>query len=215
MVSEDELKELKKILKSVFSDYTELAGGKNYRYHHLISVHKYACKLMDSAEVKELDFDREVVEVATLFHDIGRSKDIENGQMNPFEGHEGHAQKGSQIVAEYVEDFVTKKQLEKIEKVIKNHHSTPELVEGKILQDADELFKYGVHGFWRMFHYSCQNERTIKESIAYFQEKESSRLERMLDDFYFDKTRQVARKRLERQRSAMNDIVDELEGDDF
>jgi len=215
MLSDSELLKLKEILKEQFSDYSELAGGKNYRYYHLISTHNYVQKLMESEEIKELDFDPRVVEVSALFHDIGRSEDIEDGRMNPFDGHEGHPLRGSKIVGDFVDDFVTEEQLEKIEKVIENHHSEAETVEGKIVQDADELFKYGVQGYWRMFHYAAEKERTIEDTISYFNSTESNRLEKLLEDFYFNKTREVAKKRLEKQIEGMNRIDDELKGEDF
>lgn len=215
VLNNSELEELRSRLKNEFSGYTELAGGKNYRYFHLKSVHKYTKKLMDCEEVKELEFDERVVEVAALFHDIGRTADIEDGYMDPFEGSKGHDERGEEIVADFVQDFVTEEQLEKVQKIIGNHHSEAETVEGKILQDSDELFKFGIQNFWRMFHYAANKERTLQGSIEYFHDTAVPELNELIDDFYFEKTKATARKRVEDQKQTIRKIEDELEGNDI
>ena len=129
MLEDSELAELKSRLKDEFSGYTEITGGKNYRYHHLNTTRKMVVKLLEELEE---DVDEKVLEIAALYHDIGRSEDIENGEMDPIENHEGHAEKGAKIVGDFVSGYVSKKQLRKIKKAIRNHHSNPETIEGKI-----------------------------------------------------------------------------------
>ncbi|PSH01789.1 MAG: hypothetical protein BRC27_00910, partial [Nanohaloarchaea archaeon SW_10_44_10] len=112
MLEKEEREELKNRLKQKFSDYYEIAGGKNYRFYHLEAVRKLALKL---AEKIDEDIDEKVLETAALYHDIGRAEDIEDGEMDPFEGHEGHDERGAEKVGEFISDSVSEEELEKIE----------------------------------------------------------------------------------------------------
>ncbi len=212
MLSEEEVETLKERLRDVFSDYTEKAGGKNFRYHHLTSVHQYAKNI---AETVEEDIDMRVLETAALFHDIGRKEDIEDGHMDPFEGHEGHDERGAEIVAEYIKDILDEQQVKKVEKIIGNHHSEPQTVEGKILQDADHLYSYGVHDLWRMIHYSAQTEREIDGLPEYFWDELVPQRTEELQTFNFDKTREVAEKRLIKYQESVRQFQDEIDAEDF
>ena len=214
-MEDEKVEELKERVKKVFSDYYELAGGKDFRFYHLRSVHEYALELMQKEEIQELDFDEDVVEIAALFHDIGRSEDIEDGYMDPFEGHEGHAERGAEIVEEHISDLVDNETLEKVEKVIRNHHSEAETIEGKILQDADELFKYGVHDLWRMFHYASEKQRPIDETFTYFRNQLHNDLQDGLTDFHFQVTRAAATNRMQKQELVISMMESHLHGRDI
>lgn len=206
------LEDLKIKLKNEFSDYYEIAGGKNYRYTHLIAVHKIVEKLVKELEV---DVDEKVVEIAALYHDIGRSEDIKNGEMDPFEGHEGHSKRGKEKVGEFISEHVTEGQLEKIQKIIANHHSEPETVEGKIVQDADKLSNFGVNNFWRQFHYACENGVDLREGIDYFWETAVDEYRKKIEMMNFDHTQKVAEKRLEKHKGAFERIETEINGEDL
>jgi putative nucleotidyltransferase with HDIG domain len=212
MLAEDELNELKSRLRDEFSGYTEIAGGKNYRFTHLMETHKIVCKLVESLDV---EVDRKVLEIAALYHDIGRSEDIEDGEMDPFDGHEGHEKRGTKIVKEYVSDFVSEEQLEEIKKIILNHHSEAETIEGKIVQDADKVSNFGVGNLWRQIHYSAYHERTLDESIEYFWDTAVGEFEDHIEELYFDKTKEIARERLEKNKEAVRQIERENNAEDF
>jgi putative nucleotidyltransferase with HDIG domain len=212
MLSEREVETLKGRLKEEFSDYTEKAGGKNFRYHHLTSVHDYALEIADSID-KEVGLA--VLQAAALFHDIGRKEDIEDGYMDPFEGHEGHDERGAELVSGYIDDVLDEEQVERVEKIIRNHHSEPETLEGRVLQDADHLYSYGVHDLWRMIHYSAQTEREIDELPEYFWEELVPQRAEELETFNFDKTREVAEKRLIKYQEAVRQFRDEIDAEDF
>jgi putative nucleotidyltransferase with HDIG domain len=212
MVEEDELEELKSLLSEEFSEYTEIAGGKNYRFTHLEETHRIVCKLVEDLDV---DVDRKVLEVAALYHDIGRSEDIEDGEMDPFDGHEGHEKRGARIVGDYVSDFVTEEQLEKIKEIILNHHSKAETAEGKIVQDADKVSNFGVGNLWRQIHYSAYHERTLDESLEYFWDTAVGDFEDHIKELHFDRTKKVAEKRLEKHKEAVKQIERENKAEDF
>lgn len=211
-LTEEELQVLKDRLKEEFSGYTELAGGKNYRFKHLEITHRLVCKLLENLSV---EVDRKVLEIAALYHDIGRLKDIEDGEMDPFEGHKGHAEYGSRIVGDYISDFVSEKQLEITQKIIANHHSEAETTEGKIVQDADKISNFGVSNLWRQIHYASQHDKTLDESIEYFWHTALDQFEKHIRKMHFEETSQIARKRLEKHKEAITQIEKEIKAEDF
>lgn len=215
MLEESELQELKTRLKEEFSEYYEIAGGKNYRYHHLVSTRKHVKKIMGSRELENSSFDEEVVEVAALFHDIGRKMDIEDGEMDPIKNHEGHAETGAQIVMEYTQDVIGKRKSQKVREIIERHHSEPETVEGKILQDADLLTNYGVSDIWRMIHYSSDKERTHEEAFEYFWETHQPRYTERLQEFHFDFSREWAKDRLLKHQKTIREMEKEFQASDI
>ncbi|MFO7794414.1 MAG: HD domain-containing protein [Candidatus Nanohaloarchaea archaeon] len=211
-LTKEELQKLKESLKEEFSGYSEIAGGKNYRYQHLETTHKHVCKFQERLDV---EVDNKVLEIAALYHDIGRVKDIVYGEMDPFEGNEGHAEHGAKIVEEYISDFVSKEQLEKIKEIIENHHSEASTIEGKIVQDADKVSNFGVFNLWRQIHYSAQHERTLEESLDYFWNKAVSQFENHIEEMHFEETSELARNRLEKHKDTIREIEREINAEDF
>lgn len=207
-----EVEELKKKLKQEFSDYYEISGGKNYRYYHLETVHNIVRKLIEELEV---DVNRKVAEIAALYHDIGRAEDIEDGEMDPFKGHEGHAERGAEKVSEFVSEYVSDEELQKIEDIIAKHHSDAETTEGKIVQDADELSNFGVNNLWRKIHYSSYHGRTLKQGFEYFWNEQLDEYKDKLENFYFDYTREKAEERLEKQKEAFKQMEKEIKAGDI
>lgn len=212
MLSEEVREELKNRLEEEFSDYYEIAGGRNYRYTHLETVRKIAVKLTEKIEEKP---DMKVLEIAALYHDIGRAEDIEDGEMDPFEGHEGHEGRGADRVSEFVADFVSDDQMEKIERIIENHHSEPETLEGRIVQDADSISNFGVNNLWRQIHYASEHGRTLEKSLDYFWNTAVEDYRQKIESMHFPISQKVAEKRLERHRKAVKDIEKEMEAEDI
>ncbi|PSH00526.1 MAG: hypothetical protein BRC30_03065 [Nanohaloarchaea archaeon SW_7_46_7] len=146
MLDQREVEELKALIREEFSDYYELAGGKNYRYHHLVRTHRYVKRMMRREELEGLEIDEEVLEVSALFHDLGRKEDIEEGFLNPMEGENSeHAERGAEMGSDYIDDFLEDDKVRRVEKVISNHHREAETVEGERLQDCDALSNFGVN----------------------------------------------------------------------
>lgn len=216
MLDQREVEELKALIREEFSDYYELAGGKNYRYHHLVRTHRYVKKMMRREELEGLKIDEEVLEVSALFHDLGRKEDIEEGFLNPMEGENSeHAERGAEMVSDYIDDFLEDDKVERVEKVISNHHREAETVEGEILQDCDALSNFGVNNLWRMIHYSADRERTVDESIEYFWDEALNAYRKKLKDFNLDVSKRIARKRIVRHQEAVIQMDQELHAEDI
>lgn len=212
MLGEDEREKLRNRLEKEFTDYYEIAGGKNYRFKHLESVRKIALKL---AEKVEGESDIEVLEISALYHDIGRAEDIKKGEMDPFEEHAGHAKRGAEMISDYVEEFVSHAQLEKIKGIIRNHHSEAKTLEGRIVQDADSISNFGANNLWRQIHYASYYERTLEDSIDYFWNTAVGEYQEKIESMYFQISKEIAEKRLERQKQAIRNIEKEMNGEDI
>jgi putative nucleotidyltransferase with HDIG domain len=207
MLEENELEELKSNLKEEFSGYYEVAGGRDYRYAHLETVRKMALNLLENIDV---GVDEKVLEISALYHDIGRKEDIEDGEMDPFENPEGHAERGAELVGDYVSSFVSENQFGKIKEVIRNHHSEAETAEGKILKDANKLSNFGVSDLWRQFQYASIDGSTLRENIDYFWESAVEEYEDLINELHFEHSREVARKRLEKHKKTFKQIEKEI-----
>lgn len=206
------IQDLASKVKEEFSDYYEIAGGKNYRYRHLETVLKLVRNLSKNLEVGP---NEKVLEISALLHDIGRTEDIQDNKMDPFEGHQGHAERGAEIVESFVAEYVTSRELDRIQKIIRNHHSEPKTVEGKILQDADKLSNFGVNNLWRQFHYASEHHLELGESIEYFWDEAVDEYMSHIEKMHFEYTKKVARERLQRQKNAFRDIEREMGGKDL
>jgi putative nucleotidyltransferase with HDIG domain len=215
MLTDDQIEQLKQQVKDEFSDYYEHAGGKNYRYHHSLRVLRLVNRIMQQPEIEKLDFDTKVVQVAALFHDIGRAEDIEDGYLDPFETHEGHASRSADYIRKHLNPLLTQKQVQRVSQAIAHHHGDPSTVEGKILQDSDALDVYGVQNLWRMIHYAADQERTFQESLDYFWNEAVPHFEDNLPTFHFRCTRKTAEQRLEKHKQVIREMEHEWNADDI
>lgn len=214
MLKEEKLEELKSELRKAFSDYYEEAGGWEYRYHHLLRVRRYALRIMEEEELKS-EVDPVVLEVAALFHDIGRKEDIEKNYLDPMKTKDGHDEAGAELVEEHVSGLVSQEQLEKIEKVIENHHSEPEMIETKIVQDADDLGKFSSIDLWRLIHYASDNERTLPETVEYFQDELEPENRDLLERLHFQTSLEAAEERLDEYSETIERMRKESLGEDI
>ncbi len=109
--------------------------------------------------------DVEVVEIASLLHDIARSS------------REGdHALKSAEVAQLILSALgYPKDKIEKVVEAIATHSfsagRTPKSLEAKILSDADKLDALGAIGIVRVFMYSGAIGRSIEDSLEHFRIK--------------------------------------------
>lgn len=211
-MKEDRIQVLRDRVKDVFSDYSELAGGKNYRYHHSVRVLRISSRIKGYVDER---VDKEVLAAGALLHDIGRKEDIEDGFLDPFKSNEGHAEKGREKVEDFAGDLFSEDEIGRIKVIVSNHHSTPETVEGRIVKDSDRLDVYGVSNLWRMFHYSYENGRVLEDEEDYFWNEAVPDMKQGLEKFFFRVSRRTAEKRLGRLVDAFNYMMQESHGADI
>ncbi len=107
------------------------------------------------------DADSEVVEIATLLHDISRPEEmISKGEFC-------HAIKGAQVAKKYLTSLRCMQIfIDKVTSCIKAHRFRssgyiPQTIEEKILYDADKLDSIGAIGIARAFHFAGRERAKV------------------------------------------------------
>jgi len=131
-------------------------------YPHVMRVRKLALQLAAHYE----SIDREVVELAALLHDIGRS----GPSMTD------HAFTSARVAGLLLRAMgYSESKVRVIVEAISTHSYSagrePQLLEAKILSDADKLDALGAVGIARVFLYSGAIGRGIEDSIAHIKTK--------------------------------------------
>lgn len=97
--------------------------------------------------------DREVLEIASLLHDVGRPyQDQSRGAIC-------HAMKGAEMAGSILEAYpISRDKKENIIHCIRSHrfrgNGRPETLEARVLFDADKLDAIGAIGIGRAFHFA-------------------------------------------------------------
>jgi uncharacterized protein len=151
-----------KIVKEVTEYIRTLFQGNSdgHDFDHTMRVYRTAMEIADS----EPDCDRQIVALAALLHDADDYKlfaTADNANARAF------------LDSQNVDEATAIKICTTINSVSfsKNRDKCPELLEGKIVQDADRLDAIGAIGIARTFAYGGKHGRTLDSSIAHFHEK--------------------------------------------
>ena len=135
-------------------------NSDGHDFDHTMRVYRTAMEIADS----EPDCDRKIVALAALLHDADDSKlfaTADNANTRAF------------LAAQNVDEDTAGKICTAINSVSisKNRDRCPELLEGRIVQDADRLDAIGATGIARTFAYGGKHGRTLDSSIDHFHEK--------------------------------------------
>lgn len=135
-------------------------NSDGHDFDHTMRVYRTAMEIADS----EPDCDRKIVALAALLHDADDSKlfaTADNANARAF------------LAAQNVDEDTAGKICTAINSVSfsKNRDRCPELLEGRIVQDADRLDAIGATGIARTFAYGGKHGRTLDSSIDHFHEK--------------------------------------------
>ena len=151
-----------KIVKEATEYIRTLFQGNSdgHDFDHTMRVYRTAMEIADS----EPDCDRQIVALAALLHDADDYKlfaTADNANARAF------------LDSKNVDEATAIKICTTINSVSfsKNRDKCPELLEGKIVQDADRLDAIGAIGIARTFAYGGKHGRTLDSSIAHFHEK--------------------------------------------
>ena len=149
------VKEAMEYVRSLFQ-----GNSDGHDFDHTMRVYRTAMEITDS----EPDCDRLIVALASLLHDADDSKlfaTADNANARAF------------LNSQNVDETAIAKICTAINSVSfsKNRDRCPELLEGRIVQDADRLDAIGATGIARTFAYGGKHGRTLDSSIAHFHEK--------------------------------------------
>lgn len=175
----------------------------SHGYPHILRVRKWAQRIVEEEELGN-KIDGFILEASILLHDIGRVIGEPHAYYSAIftEG----------ILRWYGVDQLT---INKIKNAILYHSYSysrknnikPEIVEAYILSDADKLDALGIIGFLRVFHYSWQNNRSLKDTLNHFYEKILN-LKKLM---YFEYSRKKAEELTDRILQLLDMLSNELD----
>ncbi len=191
----DIIKEIETLVKRV------LGNDFGHGYPHVLRVWKWAYKI---AECEGLDIDNELLDIAVLLHDIGRAI----GEPHAY--YSAVLAKGILTDMGYSSDFI-----EKVVNAIlyhsfsysRKHGIKPLTEEAKILSDADKLDALGIIGFLRVFHFSWQHDRDLKNTIQHFYDK----IFKLGDLMHYMYSKEKALELIEVTRNILDKLIKEYE----
>ncbi len=215
-ISNKEIKEFTGLARDSLINYCEVSGGLGYRFFHGLRVMNYCKKLINYDELREKDFiiDEKALLISALFHDVGVIS-CNNDEINS-NFHDNHEVEGSKLIIKLLKDKLDKKTLNKVSKIILEHHSIkPRFVETIIIQDADRLDESGFLNVWRMASYASFMKKSLIDQINYWFNHEEKRLKNKINEFHFEISKVIAEQRFNKNSYFMNEIMKENNGDDF
>ena len=151
-----------KIIKEAVEYVQSLFQGNSdgHDFNHTMRVYHTAMEIAESEPI----CDKLVVALAALLHDADDYKLFETKK---------NANARAFLDSQNVDEATTMRICMAINSVSfsKNRGKCPELLEGKIVQDADRLDAIGAIGIARTFAYGGKHGRSLDSSIEHFHEK--------------------------------------------
>ena len=135
-------------------------NSDGHDFDHTMRVYRTAMEIADS----EPHCNRQIVALAALLHDADDSKLFET---------ENNANARAFLDSQHIDEATAVQICMAINSVSfsKNKGRRPQLIEGRIVQDADRLDAIGAIGIARTFAYGGKHGRTLDSSIEHFHEK--------------------------------------------
>lgn len=127
---------------------------------HSLRVYKNAMSIAGSYP----EADLELIALASLLHDADDHKlfqTTDNQNARRFLKEKGISEEKTEAVIKMINSV----------SFSRNKDSTPDTLEGKIVQDADRLDAMGAVGIARTFAYGGKNGRSLEDSVRHFHDK--------------------------------------------
>ena len=205
------------ILKSLFGDSYEQAGGQGHRFFHSIRVARNCLELQE--KLLEKISHKNILVVAALFHDIGKVSRVESEgyldgsqEADVLKGKHDSFQTVLPLLRQYIGEKYSIKELE----LMSNYISGNDSKESQLLQDADNLDEVGLVNVWKMFTYGGLNKVSIEDTIEYYLEEDRDRLiKKIKGRMNFPETEKISMERLHKVDVFIKNLVDEIEAKDL
>jgi len=205
------------IIKNIFLNSYEKAGGKGHRFYHLVRVAHNVIKISETIKISPEEKD--ILVLAALYHDIGKASRIkEDGYLDGSQkadlAHGNHTDEAliTELLVKYLIELHSKEKLSKIAQVISSKESDL----SKVLSDSDNLDEVGLVNVWKMFTFGGGYKVDIKDTVEYYFNHDRERLISKVDkEMFFDISKQIAKKRIQLVDDTLNLLIQESKGDDI
>lgn len=188
------------------------SAGSSHRWDHTQRVYRIALHLGEQE-----DADREIVALAALLHDIGRTEEDRS------QGRIRHAERGADMARKILAgEGLEDNKIEKIVHCIVTHrfrdNKQPETPEAKVLFDADKLDSIGAVGIARAFLFAGEvgarlHDKDVDPETSVPYSKEDTAYREYLVKLQYIKDRLFTKSGLELARERdrfMNEFFDRL-----
>jgi putative nucleotidyltransferase with HDIG domain len=187
------------LMKLMFINTKETAGGVNFRFYHSYQV---ACTANTIAKTLNLSGrEVDIVTIAGLFHDSGKSNRVsEKGYLYTSREEEKefklerHENVSARIVAKELLDDFDEEFIKIVQNIIIDDEQNNILA--NVLSDADNLSKMGTMNIWKMFLYSAYNGRDVKGTIEYWINEDHNNLLKKRKKIKLDISKKIAEERI-------------------
>ena len=198
-------------LNDSFKDCFEFSGGQNFRFYHSQNVAFLSNMIAKSLQLS--DSDRELVIIASLFHDIGKSIECyKNVGAEGFDEIEkglniDHDEIGADMVKDILKDNFDDKFINTVSSTIRNKKSGT--IYSNILYDADNMSELGEMEIFRAFYYnSCANKTLSNVVDFWFDTNRNIKLSKIKKAKTGNKTTKIMMKKFDFIDTCMNSIKD-------
>ncbi len=202
------------MVNAMFVGTKESAGGANFRFYHSYQVGYTANMLAKMLNLSDREID--IVTIAGLFHDSGKSNRIsEKGYLYSSREEEEefklerHEDVSARIVAKELSDDFDEEFIKTVQSIIVDDEQDNILA--NILGDADDLSEMGAMNLWKMFLYSAYDGRDVKGTIDYWiDEDHSNHLRKKENRLKLDISKKIAQERIDLTNNAILALKKEI-----
>ncbi len=207
------------ILKDIFGNSIEAAGGKGHRFFHQLRVAYAADALARKLNISSAE--RKLIRLAALFHDIGKAPRIKDdgsldGSQEADKKQGNHMDKTLvfDLLIKYIGHLHNKNVLESVSEIISDSKSYQE--DARIVMDADNLDEVGLVNIWKMFTFGGAFKVDIAETLEYYFEEDRPRLlKKMQEILFFDISKEWAQERISHVDKTLKNLQKEVIAEDL
>jgi HD superfamily phosphodiesterase len=225
---DNKIEKYKKLYNFIVEEYKKT----EYFYFGVFDETFYSLRVYETAKIiinelkkedKNIKINEEEVLIASILHDIGKTK-LDNSKLfnkNGFlEGHdlewEKHPIESAKIVKSVLEkENYDEKFIKDIQYLVGNHSLRKGEIENKsielkILQDSDIISDIGAAGFIRFFSYAGRFKKNIIETIKNLQNNNKNFSDEILN---LDISKKIAEKEMKIQKNLTYGLLKEIDSD--
>ncbi|MFA5297329.1 MAG: HD domain-containing protein [Lutibacter sp.] len=177
--------------------------GKNYRYFHPLRVLETTKSIIKKEKISR-NVNMDIIFVLSLFHDLGRNEKLvkENKLINSKDDFDKN---NLALFKKYIVPLINlDEKKEFLEKVVSDFSSKKyELLESKIVRDADNLDEIGILNFWRMAVYAGKHGQDVKEISDYYYNFDKDDKTKKMKKLFMPFSKKIAKNRIKEMDEIM------------
>jgi putative nucleotidyltransferase with HDIG domain len=158
------------LITDKFRENFETKGGKSYRCYHTKLVTFLSKKIADKLSLD--DYDKNIIILAALFHDIGKSYGIfKNVAESSFKEIEEKLNVKHEILSAKKAIDILNEDFNKdiidiiVESIIDESKQT---IYSQVMHEADDMAELGRMGIFRLFYYNSYCNKTLLDTKEYW-----------------------------------------------